>query len=283
MSLIRLQANQLPVGVPLPWPIFGKNGSMLLNAGSVILSEVAGELLKIGLYRVRDESGQRNERDLTGRQDGSKPEFPGLSTMVETMQIGLLEEGSKERGLFRVEYYGMIPDVSLIVSHPQREGRLVAIVAGQNATAKMIVDKYVHAFVSQILCTQRHPTPHLHLAYPDSFKSSVLRCNHRVHLQFRILGLLSTGEDMSIPVSIIDLSNRGLALLSEYPLGEVGGKIHLSFSMLLDGGTVSIRTQGVLRSSRQVKMEKAYQYGVELTELSVEQKAAIEQFLYNQL
>lgn len=284
MPLIRLHPNQLPVGVPLPWAIFGKNGSMLLNAGSIVPAEDARELLKLGLYRVREDSStSRNELDLTERRKGNKPELPGLALAVETMQIGLLEEGNKERTLFRVEFLGMIPDVSVIVSHPQREGRLLPVGAGQNATVKMFVDKHVHAFVSQILCVHRHPAPHLHLAYPDAFKTSVLRGTHRVRLRYRILALLTLGEEMSIPVSIIDLSNRGLALLSEYPLGDAGVSIGLSFSLLMNTGTAMIRTEGIIRSSRQVKVEKAYQYGVELPNLTADQQTAIERFLYSQL
>jgi hypothetical protein len=282
-SLIRLKPGELPVGVPLPWPVFGKNGAMLLSTGGVIPMEDAQDLLKAGLFRSRGEAAPMPGRDLTQRYAGAKPELPGLSSQVESIQIGMLEDGSKERSLFRVEYLGRIPDTSLIISQPQREGRLVPICVGQTVGVNMVVGCYVHAFSAQILCAQKLPAPHIHLAHPETFKSSTLRSSKRVSLQFSILALLRMGEELSIPVSIIDLSSKGLALLSEYPLGDPGTEVQLSFSVQAGEVPLTIRTSGIIRSGRPIKAQQVYRYGVELTDLTPEQRIAIQAFIYQHL
>lgn len=282
MSLIRLKASDLPMGVPLPWPIYGRNGVMLLNSGGILHHEDAEDLLSVGLYRYRDAT-ETVERDLSERRAGSKPELPGLNNPVESVQIGYLVEGARERSLFRVDYLGRIPDTSLIVSCPQREGRLVPIGSGQNVSVNMFVSRYVHAFPAQVLSVQRLPMPHLHLSYPDTFKTSVLRSAKRVSLELRILGLLKVGEDISVPVSIVDLSNNGLALLSEYPLGDPGLEVRISFSVTQDQRTQTIRANGIIRSVRPLKSQQVYRYGVELIDLSPEQRIAIQASVYHYL
>ena len=283
-SLIRLKPGDLPVGVPLPWPVFGKNGAMLLCAGGVIPMEDAPALINVGLYRNRGETDlSAQARDLTSRRIGAKPELPGLSIQVESVQIGVLEEGNKERTIFRVEFLGRIPDVSLIVTQPQREGRIVQISAGQNLTVNIFASRFVHAFATQVLVSPKHPVPHMHLSYPDTFKTSVLRSSRRVSLQFSILALLRMGEELSIPVSVIDLSSKGLALISEYPLGEPGVAVELSFSVQAGDRPQSIRTSGIIRSGRQIKAQQAYRYGVELIDLTSEERIAIEAFIYQHM
>jgi len=283
MALTRLKTGELPVGVPLPWPVFGKNGSMLLNAGGIIPMEDAQDLLKAGLYRSKDESAEDVTRHLSQRKITDKPELLGLTTQVESVQIGLLEDGNKERTLFRLEYLGMIPGISLIMSQPQKENRLVQVAVGQSVNVNMFISRFVHAFAAQVLCAQKYPKPHIHLSYPDTVKTSVLRSAKRVSLQFSILALLRMGEDFSIPVSIIELSNHGLALLSEYPLGEPGAEIRMSFSVTTGELSHAIRCNGIIRSGRPLKAQKVYRYGVELLDLVPEQETAIEAFIYHHL
>ncbi len=284
MPLIRIKPGDLPTGVPLPWPVFGKNGAMLLNAGGIVPVENASALLNAGLYRSLDETERPHRgRDLTARGTGGKPGLPGLTTLVESVQIGLLEEGGKQRSLFRVEFFGRLPDASLIVGQPRREGRLLPICAGQNVTVKMFVSPFIHAFTAQVLCAPKLPAPYMHLSHPEAFRSSVLRTSKRVDLRLSILALLRMGEEFSIPVSVVDLSDNGLALLSEYPLGSPGASVDLSFSVTVAGQQRMIQTRGIVRNGRQINTQRAYRYGVELAELTPEQKIAIQAFVYQLL
>jgi c-di-GMP-binding flagellar brake protein YcgR len=283
MSLVRLKSGDLPVGVPLPWSVFGKNGAMLLNAGGIIPMEDAPALLSAGLYRAQDESSQPQAAGLAQRRAGAKPELPGLAIQVESVQVAMLEDGNKERSLFRVEFIGRIPDVSLILSQPQREGRLVPVPVGQNLHVNLFASRFVHTFSGQILCVQRLPAPYMHLSHPDSIKTTVLRSAKRVNLQLGILALLRRGEELSIPVSVIELSSKGLALLSEYPLGEPGASVQISFSVATGKLPQAIRTTGIIRSGRPLKSQQAYRYGLELTELTPEQQVAIQAFIYQNL
>lgn len=283
MALTRLKTADLPIGVPLPWPVYGKNGAMLLNMGGIIHMDDATDLLKAGLYKSKDESTEDTARHLSQRRVFDKPGLPGLTPLVESVQIGFLEDGGKERSLFRVEFIGVIPGISFIVSQPQRDNRLVPMCAGQSVAVTMFISRFVHAFPAQVLCANKLPAPHLHLSYPDTFKTSVLRSAKRVNLQFGILALLRMGEDLSIPVSIIELSNQGLALLSEYPLGDPGTEIRLSFSVSAGDSSQTIRASGIIRGGRQIKAQRVFRYGVELTDLSAEHQIAIQAFIYEHL
>lgn len=269
------------MGVPLPWPIYGKNGSILLSSGCMITSADAKALLDVGLYRWLQsaETTGPGERNFAPSRAASKPELPGLKINVERVQITLLGGGDRQHLTFPVGFFGLLPEMSLLIEHPLREGRLIPVDVGQNVIVDMLIGRHVHVFASQILCINKYPMPYLHLAYPNSIKSSLLRNTRRVRLRFRILALLQMDEEVSIPVSILDLSSNGVGLISEYELGEAGLSVGLSFSLVVGKTTHSIHATGAIRSARQLKAQKAYRYGVELLDLSDEQQHAIESFL----
>jgi c-di-GMP-binding flagellar brake protein YcgR len=280
MSLTRLRPGELPLGVPLPWPIFGKNGVLLLAAGCVVPSEYAQDLLNAGLYRVRNDSNHP-DADLTNRGEKSKRDLPGLVCAVESMQLSFLEVGNKERTVLPVDYLGMVPESSLMVTQPQRAGRLVPLTNGQNVGINMFVGKHVHSFISQVMCSYKFPVPYVHLSYPESFKTSTLRRSKRVELM--LLALLTKGEDISLPVSIVDLCSTGTAFLCEYDVGEPGTQIKLSFSLAVGGQSHPLTTSGVIRGIRHIKSKQTFRYGVELTDLTDEQRLTIQAFIYENL
>lgn len=283
MSLIRLAISDLPIGAPLPWAVYGKNGALLLSAGGIIHKSDAAELLDLGLFRHKDGEAGRSNRDLTADRTGLKPDLPGVSMGVENVQLGVREEGAKERTVVRVEFMGLISDTSMIVGQPQRDGKLLTIGVGQSVTVKMFVNRYVHAFVSQVLCAYKAPKPHMHLSYPTDIKSSLFRSSRRIVLRDRLLALLKMGQDVSVPVAITDISNRGVGVFSEYDLGEVGAAVRLSFFAATAEGGSSIRAEAVIRSTRAVKAQRGFQYGIELLDLKPEETTALECFIYEQL
>lgn len=275
MTLSRLGLNDLPIDVPLPYPVFAKSGLLLLPKGGMISGRDAEALVKAGVYRRR--YGRTHARPDTTAE---KSAIPGLSLPVENVHLKLKEEGSSERISVAAEFLGLIPANSLIVTHPMRAGRLIGLGVGQRLTVHMLVRKHVHAFPSEILCMYKFPVPYLHLSYPDGIESSVVRSAPRINVS--LLAVVS-GTEHPIPASISNLSGNGMGILCEQALGETGDALALSFTLPIVDHPCHIETRGVIRNMTMVKSQKVYQYGLQLQELSPEQRVIIEAFIYHQV
>ena len=275
MSLSRLGLNDLPIEIPLPYPIFAKSGLMLLPKGGMIAACDAEALVNAGVYRRR--FGRQPARSEPAEQ---KMTIPGLSLPVENVHLKLKEEGSSDRISVAAEFLGLIPGNSLIVSQPLRGGRLVNLGVGQRLTVHMLVRKHVHAFPSEILCMYKFPIPYLHLSYPDGIESSVVRSAPRINVS--LLAVIKAAEH-PIPASISNLSGNGMAILCEHALGEVGDRIPLGFTLPIIDRPCHIDTVGIIRNMTPMKAQKAYQFGLQLEELSPEQRVIIEAFIYRQV
>jgi hypothetical protein len=277
IMLIRLQPADLPVDAPLPWPVLSKQGAMLLPKGAIVPASDAPSLLQAGIFRRPQEKADKAAYATNGGA-GDKPDLLGLLLPVDSMQMGLFEEGAKERTLIQAEFLGLIPKVSLMIAHPQRSGRLLTLTSGQQVVVNMLVNKHVHGFNSHILCTYNFPFPHVHLNYPDSVKTNVLRASNRIAVTLLALSK-SLGGDV-VPVTIVDISSSGLGINTDEPLGEIGAPIALSFSLKVGGVPHPMRLAGLIRSIRPVKSQKTRRYGVELVNLKEEQSLLIQAFIY---
>lgn len=279
IPLTRLHLGELPSEGPLPFPVFSKSGRLLLAAGSVFPENLAHDLLAVGIYRLSDESTL--DSDIILGDDESGRRLRGLTANVESMQFNFQEPDKEEPTSTRVDYLGMIPEVSLITRLPQRSGRVIDIGVGQNVLVRICTGRYIHGFNSQVICSYKFPTPHVHLNYPSTVKTIVLRNSERVKL--RLLALLKKGEDVNMLVSIEDFSREGAALMSEFDFGTVGDVISLNFTLHQDGHSYSLAVTGIIRQVRAIRTQKRYRYGVELVDLTDEQKQAIHAFIYENL
>ncbi|NJD06863.1 MAG: flagellar brake protein [Methylococcaceae bacterium] len=275
MSLSRLGLSDLPIDIPLPYPIFAKSGLMLLPKGGMIAARDAEALVNAGVYRRR--YGRQQGRSEPTEQ---KMAIPGLSLPVENVHLKLKEEGSSDRISVPAEFLGLIPGNSLIVSQPLRAGRLINLGVGQRLTVHMLVRKHIHAFPSEILCMYKFPIPYLHLSYPDGIESSVVRTAARINVS--LLAVVQASEH-PIPASISNLSGNGMAILCEHSLGEIGDRISLGFTLPIIDRPCHIETVAILRNMTLMKAQKVYQFGLQLDELNPEQRVLIEAFIYHQV
>jgi hypothetical protein len=81
----RLSEKELPIGLPLPWPLFDRNGLLLITAGNVLRPEQAQDLLSSGVYRSLEIEKEITEFyiNITKKPVSKKPEIPKLLGNVE--------------------------------------------------------------------------------------------------------------------------------------------------------------------------------------------------------
>lgn len=280
IPLTRIQARDLPTGKPLPYPVFSKSGRLLLAKGCLFPENLAEDLLAIGIYRISDDSILDSDV-LLGGGDTTEQKFEDLLPSVESTQFSFLEPGLGRKTVVNVDFIGMIPGTSLITSLPQRTGKVINLEVGQVLNVKICTGRLITGFISRVICSYKFPRPHVHIEYPNLFKTMVLR--HAERVKVRILGILKKSDDVGLPVSIVELSGSGLAFTSEFEVGKVGDNVSLHFTLNLKFSSYPVTVNGIIRQARAVRSKKIYRFGVELTGLTDEQKLIIQASIYENL
>ncbi|MBM3202377.1 flagellar brake protein [Candidatus Woesearchaeota archaeon] len=281
IPLIRIHPNELPVNKPLPYPIFAKSGRLLLARGCLFPANLAEDLLRMGLYRISDDD--LADKDFSRSDDSSQEEskLSGLMASVESMQLSFLEPGGSEKTVSNVDFIGMIPGVSLVTSLPQRAGRQVNLGVGQLLSVRVCAGRYIYGFGSQVLCSYKFPQPHVHLEFPAHYKTMVLRHSERVKV--RILAVIKKSDGTNMPVSIVELSGSGAAFVSEFDTWVVGDAITLNFNLNLHEQSYPLSVNGIIRRVKTVRSRKMQRIGMQLLDLTNEQKLLMQACIYENL
>lgn len=88
MPMIQLNTHDLPMGAPLPWPVFNRDGSLLLSKGTVLDSEIQrSALLRGGLFR-EDRQDPLDDDELSA--------FDGLE-VIKTRLWSILDDIRQDR------------------------------------------------------------------------------------------------------------------------------------------------------------------------------------------
>ena len=94
----KIDSNEVRVGQPLPWPVYDKEGTLLLSAGQKVASEMTlQQLLARGAFRLPNEAELKNYRNELGNAkypQGTNPFhlFVEFSNRLENILISIKEK-----------------------------------------------------------------------------------------------------------------------------------------------------------------------------------------------
>jgi hypothetical protein len=227
-----LDKNQILVGKPLPFSIFGADNKLLLAEGQVVSSEgMRDALARNGRHtRAKNGSTSGNERTatVTGSPRGSEPHQPYTETPLDRFareHSALAGRGRPSLSMAREEagdsYSTRILTVhdnnSLILSAPVRtDGTWVSVLEGTSWTFRTLYYTMALRFQATVLKTVFDPFPHLHVEVPHHVERRKIRKAARV-----VVSLPATIVALrTVPAVIIDVSLGGarLALDAEMAL-----------------------------------------------------------------
>ena len=120
------------------------------------------------------------------------------------------------------------------------------------------------------------PVPYLHIAWPAAVQSVVIRAAERANLE--IPGLIidtGTADGKQYPVTIVDLSQNGAAIVANDPLGKKDDTLELDFQTTTYNIAVSPKLKSIIRSVAATP-DKRIRYGLQFTELSVLDKLTLQ-------
>jgi|TARA_R110000796_G_scaffold4300_2_gene16605 c-di-GMP-binding flagellar brake protein YcgR len=285
VTLIPLAEHEVSVGKPLPWDVLDAEGSVLLEQSRIIDSEpLLAQLLKMGLYRAAPERNAAEEKlDVAGNGSISEVQISSLSQVQlapgDLVQLQTLHPTHAER--YQVRMIGFHAPVSLMVTAPTIQGRLVFVKEGQQFLVRGFVGKDAVAYKTRVIKSNLSPFPYLHLAYPETVQSMRIRGSSRVSVE---LVTAVNGPAGQAAAKIVDLSCGGARMMSPKPVAEKGDDVKLSFRINPSGLDVYLTISAKVRAvSRDETANSQVATGVEFVDLNEQDRLYLTNMVYQNL
>jgi len=258
MKLIPLRRIDLALGKPLPWAIYDKNKNLLMRASEVIETHQQYEsLLKKGLYRLPKSAAAPAQGVALARpsaagedKDGndSNYDFDEMKLPVGSrLQLQTSTDQNPER--YIAKYLGHIKGVSLLVTTPTVDEKVLFIREGQTFIVRAFTGKTAFGFTASVMRVCNAPTPYLHLSYPKQLHGVEIRSAKRLAVNL-IATVQKSGaaESESVPALIINVTPSGALVAAAQSLGNINDTVLVAFRIKLGPIDGYIETKGIIRS-----------------------------------
>jgi hypothetical protein len=236
MNLQPLPVEDIPIGKPLPWRLYDRNGYIVFARGEMVGSrEQLESLLSAGLLRDADAPQQTRESgdwaELREIAAGGTFPPPGIKPQIgELVQLHLLNRN--QQACYSVRLIGYIKSQSILVMTPMVDAVPLILADGEQLEVRMVTGNNIYAFPASIQRLCISPVHYMHLDYPVEVRSQTLRKSPwaRVNLSATVTDAQGGHE----VVSIVNLSPDGAQLHAPPSMGEPGGNLRLSFKAVMD-------------------------------------------------
>jgi c-di-GMP-binding flagellar brake protein YcgR len=187
-----------------------------------------------------------------------------------------------------VKFIGQLPPVSLIVTAPTQDGKLMLVREGQVFVVRCFTRDMASAFTSRVLRVCTAPYPYLHLAYPERREEVIVRNSRRIRVLLAATAVAErVGATWSIPMAAIvsDISATGAMLETAERLGPPGTKLKINFHLPIEGlGEQSVNVDAAVRSVyEEGGTEERNRYGVEFSQVDPSAQLILRTFVYEHL
>lgn len=280
MSLIPLTEEEIPLGKPLPWNIVDSDGKVLFPHSKVVDNKpLLLQLLKLGLFRNAQQNSENTAAQIAERPVSKLEQIqlaPGDLIQLQTMSATNAER-------YQVRMIGFHAPVSLLVTAPTSQGKLVFVKEGQQLLVRGFVGKDAVAYKTRVLKSNLSPFPYLHLAYPDSVQSMRIRSSARVSVDL-VTAINRDNGVAQASARMTDISVGGARLLSPRPVANKDEVIKVSFRINPAGldvyMTVSARVRAVSADESQ---DSQIATGIEFIDISEQDRLYLTNMVYQNL
>lgn len=269
MPLKRIKLNDLIPDQPLPWDLLDAQGELVFNRGQLLDQEpMLTRLLEQGLYRNEEAAGEGNSAPVS------------LAEMLLSPgdMLQLQASGATPGGRHPVRLIGYHSPISLLVTAPEVNGRLVFIKEGQHFLVRGFVGQDAVAYSTRVLKSNLSPFAYMHLAWPEEVQTLRIRSSARVPVGLVCAVIHEEGQSSA---RMIDLSPGGARVVSAAPLGSSGEQFKLAFRINPGGAEVYLKLQAVVRGA--VQEGDRFTTGLEFIDVSEADNLYLSNMVYQHL
>jgi len=236
MNLQPVTIEAIPLGRPLPWRLYDRNGYILFARGEKVKSlEQLESLLGEGLLRDLDAPPQTHE---TGDwadfiQSANVGIFPpnGIKPQPgEPVQVRLINRN--QQTYYSTRLIGYIKNLSILVTTPMVVGTPLIMADGEPVEIRMVTGNNIYVFQTSIQSMHTSPTHYMHLEHPVEVRVQKLRKSPWAKTNLGVMVTDALGAHQI--ATIINLSPDGAHLRAPRSLGESGKTLRLSFPATME-------------------------------------------------
>lgn len=286
MNLQPVTLENIPVGKPLPWRIYDRNGYILFARGEMIATvEQLKGLQPSGLFRDADAPEQTHETgDLNlPAPDSSLETFPphGIKPQIgEIVQIRLPNQSPQF--YYSVHLIGYIRNRSILLTRPDNNPFIP--VEGDLAEVRMVTGSHIYAFAAAIQRICIGPVPYIHLDYPRETRVQQLRKSPWARVN--LAATATDSEGVPELVRIVNLSPDGAQLHAPSALGSTGDRMRLSVHVAMDEFKSTLNLAATVRHVRPAPTgveSNLVEYGVSFDETAAADALWLRALVYRRI
>jgi len=253
--------TDFPIGEPLPFALVEPDGKPLLPAG-MILPDAASRDFLLAHFKVCAASEVSTEASgesapSTAAEMTSKPSL-SLADMNIKIGTSLRIRTPSQSGYGVVLSYviGVAPNQSLFVTRPIKQNQDIQLMFGERLEIFHMEQRSVFDFVCTVTTVCKTPFDFLVLSPPAQIRRLRNRNAPRLELTRPVLYRTGEIEQPMSPASctgigvMLDLSARGVSLLTHSELGDVGTRIRVAFQLWAEGELLDVDVPATVRNLR---------------------------------
>ena len=143
----------------------------------------------------------------------------------EALQLQFMDDDT--RGQFYVKVIGFLPDRSVMVTTPEKDGQAMHVREGRAVLARSYSGEHARGFTCTVLRSCVQPYAYLHLSYPNKVETMLERQSSRVRsaLAVGVRPVSAPADSRDIPAVIRDISITGAQLLASASVGNSGDRV----------------------------------------------------------
>jgi c-di-GMP-binding flagellar brake protein YcgR len=287
MSLQDLATDEIPVGSPLPWAVYDRDGRLLFDRGQVVPSrQVLDGHAGGGLLADLDASVEAL-KTMDGQAEPAEPDerptaelFPpaGVKPQIwDRVQIRL-PDGDGKKVLYS-HLVGYVRGTTILLTLPREGEHWVSVQEGATVEVRNLTGNHIYVFRSEVLRVSLDGVPYMHLRYPAKVMRQQLR---RAPWAKTSLAVAITAADgHRADGHITNLSSSGAHLAAHSRLGKAGDALRLAFRAECGESAAELELEAVIR--REGGEEGLLEYGVEFRGVSEDEALWLKCMVYERI
>lgn len=205
-----------------------------------------------------------------------------LSMQLDIGDALQMQDVSTNRQRHCVKLIGYLNKLSVLVTHPAKNGELHAVGEGQKFLVRGFSGRKTFEFNASVISVCMTPYPHLHLSFPSQISAITMRGALRIRPSLGC-SILSQAEALKLPAIIEDISTSGAKIRAKKELGEIGDDVIINFRLPVDGEEVLFIVIAVIRNRNidtdSSSGEKTITYGVQFMQPEGKERTALQNFI----
>lgn len=290
MKLQPVPIDDIPLGRPLQWRLYDRNGYIVFARGEMVISrEQIENLLTKGLFRDTEAHPEVHEfGDLAEFKEitpvGIFPP-PGIKPQIwERLQLRLLDENSPS--YFSARMVGYIKNMSILVTRPTAAENPFIPVEGKSLEVRMVTGCNIYAFRSAIQRLCISPTDYMHLDYPTEVRVQKLRKSPWAMVNLGVT--VSDAQDGHEAARLVNLSPDGGQLHASPTLGKPGEALRLFFHANLDELKTTLNLDATILHAHAPQAmpeaeENLLEYGIAFRNVTTEEALWLKGLVYRHI